>query len=144
MPLNITRIAVFLNEKRNTTPGREDRLLAIADVILDDCFVVREWRIIDGNGTKSRFVCPPSRYKTDRCPTCDYPNAIRANYCGNCGDSLPTARAQPGRDGRPDLYQDCAHPLTRECRAYLQEAILKEYDEEVARRDLGFSAVNGL
>ncbi|MFH0810215.1 MAG: septation regulator SpoVG [Pseudomonadota bacterium] len=53
--MNITEVRVF--------PVNEDKLKAFASVTFDDCFVVRDLKIIDG--TSGFFVAMPSKRMKD-------------------------------------------------------------------------------
>ncbi len=58
--MEITEVKVYPVEKNEK---KVDRLKAFASVIFDNCFIVRDLRII--NGTKGLFVAMPSRKKKD-------------------------------------------------------------------------------
>ena len=53
--MKITEVRVF--------PVSEDRLKGYATIIFDDCFIVRDLKIIDGNG--GLFVAMPSKKRKD-------------------------------------------------------------------------------
>lgn len=53
--MNITEVRVF--------PVSEERLKGYATIIFDDCFIVRDLKIIDGNG--GLFVAMPSKKRKD-------------------------------------------------------------------------------
>jgi stage V sporulation protein G len=55
--MEITEVRVF------PVSHRDERLLAFATIIFDNCFVVRDLRIIRGNG--GLFVAMPSRKRSD-------------------------------------------------------------------------------
>lgn len=58
--MEITDVKVYPIEKDES---KVDRLKAFASVIFDNCFIVRDLRII--NGTNGLFVAMPSRKKRD-------------------------------------------------------------------------------
>src|SRR5207248_1435999 len=66
----ITEVRIKLMEDNN------ERLQAFCSVTFDDCFVIRDLKIIEG--TKGSFVAMPSRKLTDRCPGCGSKNHLRA------------------------------------------------------------------
>lgn len=43
--------------------------------------------------------------------------------------------AMPSRSRRDGNHQDVAHPITREWRGYMEECVLRAYDELAAERD---------
>jgi stage V sporulation protein G len=53
--MKITEVRVF--------PVEEERLKGYATIIFDDCFIVRDLKIIDGNG--GLFVAMPSKKRKD-------------------------------------------------------------------------------
>jgi stage V sporulation protein G len=69
----------------------EEVLKAFVSITLDDSFVVRGLKVIEG--MDGRFVAMPARKK---------------------------------RDG---TFQDIAHPINREMRAYLEECVLSAYED---------------
>ena len=113
------------------TPPAQDRLRGFCSITLDSAFVVRDIKIIDGpNGV---FVAMPSRKLMDHCPQCRSKNHLRARFCNNCGAQLNENRHSMGEDARLKLHCDVAHPINAQCRAMVQEAIVKAYNEEFER-----------
>ena len=127
--MEITEIRIFPRES-------EDRKLkAYATITIDDAFVVRNVKVIEGN--KGLFVAMPSRKLRDACPKCNYKNAIRSKFCNQCGSSLPQVdRREQGAEGerRQSGHRDIAHPITPECREYIQKKVLDAYASEVKGR----------
>jgi stage V sporulation protein G len=113
------------------TPPAQDRLRGFCSITLDSAFVVRDIKIIDGpNGV---FVAMPSRKLMDHCHQCRSKNHLRARFCNNCGAQLNENRHSGGEDTRLKLHCDVAHPINAQCRAMVQEAIVKAYHEELER-----------
>ncbi|GAB4368776.1 MAG: septation regulator SpoVG [Deltaproteobacteria bacterium] len=75
----------------------DEKLKAYATIVFDDCFVVRDLKIIHGNS--GLFVAMPSKKKKD------------------------------------GTYRDTAHPLNNETRRMIEDAVLGEYRQELARLD---------
>jgi stage V sporulation protein G len=73
----------------------EERLKAFASVTFDNCFVVRNMKVVMGN--KGVFLCMPSRKLAD------------------------------------GTHKDMVHPITQEFRKYLEDNVLKAYEEELKR-----------
>ena len=119
--MEITEVRVKLVE------GGRDKLRAFCSITIDDAFVVRDLKIIDG--TKGLFVAMPSRKLTTRCTRCGFKNQVRSNYCNDCGTTLPPD--QGSRDGRGKMHADIAHPIHTECRELLQSVVVESYLEEV-------------
>ena len=121
--MKITEVRIFPKE------GADKKLRAFATITFDDCFVVRDIKIIEGN--KGYFVAMPSRRVKEPCPKCGHRNIIRSFYCNQCGAKLPV---QPIRSLDTELVQaehkDVAHPITVECREYIQQAVLEAYQRE--------------
>ena len=101
--MNITEVRIKLME------DSDDRLQAFCSVTFDDCFVVRDLKIIEG--TNGPFVAMPSRKLTSHCPHCGSKNHLRSAYCNQCGGRLKDDRAVRDQEGRTKLYADIAHPI---------------------------------
>jgi stage V sporulation protein G len=121
----ITEVRIKLMEDNN------ERLQAFCSVTFDDCFVIRDLKIIEG--TKGSFVAMPSRKLTDRCTHCGSKNHLRSRFCNQCGGRLDENRAIRGGDGRAKLHADIAHPINSMCREKIQSAVLASYAEELER-----------
>jgi len=107
--------------------GRDDKLRAFCSVTFDDCFVVRDIRLIEGN--KGLFIAMPSRKLTIRCPRCHFKNAVRSQYCNECGNSIPRALSDDVEQGRTKLHADIAHPILTSFREEIQDRVLDAYEE---------------
>ena len=121
----ITEVRIKLMDENN------ERLQAFCSVTFDDCFVIRDLKIIEG--TKGSFVAMPSRKLTDRCTHCSCKNHLRARNCNQCGTRLDENRAIRDSDGRAKLHADIAHPINSHCREYIQSGIIKAFQEERER-----------
>ena len=113
--------------------SRDDKLRAFCSVTFDDCFVVRDIRIIDGN--KGLFIAMPSRKLSIRCSGCGFKNVIRSQYCNNCGDSIPRALSEEVERGRTKLHADIAHPILTEFREQIQDQVLVAFDQHFEKLD---------
>ena len=112
-------------------PSRSDRLQAFCTITIDNDFVIRDIKIIEG--AKGAFVAMPSRKLTDKCPKCGGKNHLRARHCNECGAKLDENRATKDKRGRAKLHADIAHPINSACRERIQSKIIEAYQEEVAR-----------
>jgi len=108
-----------------------DRLRAFCSITFDDCFVIRDLKIIDG--MQGPFVAMPSRKLTARCPKCNCKNHLRASYCNHCGNGLRQELVIKDHDGRAKLYADIAHPINSACREMIQARVIEEYQIELQR-----------
>jgi len=124
----ITEVRIKLVEENN------ERLMAFCSITLDNAFVIRDLKIIEG--TKGLFVAMPSRKLTDRCAHCGSKNHLRARFCNNCGHKLDENRASRDVEGRAKLHADIAHPINSGCREAMQNAIIKAFNEEKERAKL--------
>lgn len=118
----ITEVRIKLMEDNN------ERLQAFCSITFDDCFVIRDLKIIEG--AKGSFVAMPSRKLTDRCSQCGCKNHLRARHCNQCGTRLDENRALRDTDGRAKLHADIAHPINSSCRESIQASIIKAYHDE--------------
>ena len=132
--MKITEVRIFQKED-------EDRKLrAFATITFDDCFVVRDIKIIEGS--KGCFVAMPSRRAKEPCPRCRHRNLVHTRYCNQCGASLEGAGAKPKPEkvtleddaaqarSRQSEHRDIAHPITAEFREVIQRAVLEAYERE--------------
>ena len=101
--MEITEVRIKLMED----PG--DRLKGFCSITFDNCFVVRDLKIIEGSN--GPFVAMPSRKLTSHCHKCSMKNHLRAGHCNQCGAKLDQDRAIKDEDGRAKLYADIAHPI---------------------------------
>ncbi|MGA2618824.1 MAG: SpoVG family protein [Thermoguttaceae bacterium] len=126
--MEITEVRVKLMEE----PG--ERLQAFCSITLDDAFVVRDLKIIEG--TTGPFVAMPSRKLTAHCHQCGCKNHLRAAHCNQCGVRLKEPQTSRDEDGRAKLYADIAHPINSACREMIQQRVIRAFEEEKARAKL--------
>jgi stage V sporulation protein G len=126
--VDITEVRIKLMEES------EDRLRAFCSITFDGCFVVRDLKIIEGS--QGPFVAMPSRKLTNRCARCGNKNAMRSNYCNNCGVRLRESRDARDEDAPNKLYADVAHPINQACRDLIQQHVVAEYELELERAKL--------
>ncbi len=128
--MNITEVRVKLTE------AKKNRLQAFCSITIDDDFVVRDLKIIEGY--KGAFVAMPSRKLADKCPKCNSKNHLRASFCNDCGAKLDDKRAlgesrgeaEEESKGKFKLYADTAHPINSNCRDEIEQKVLAAYKEE--------------
>ena len=75
--MEITEVKVKVVESKN------DRLQAFCSITIDNCFVIRDLKIIEG--AKGAFVAMPSRKIMGKCSHCGAKNHIKARFCNECG-----------------------------------------------------------
>ena len=120
--MEITEVRIKLME------SSEDRLRGFCSVTFDDCFVVRDLKIIEGNN--GPFVAMPSRKLTSNCHKCRSKNHLRARYCNQCGVRLQQGNVATDAGGRAKLYADIAHPVNAKCREMIQRRVIEELQRE--------------
>jgi stage V sporulation protein G len=123
--MEITEVRVSLRD------GGNRKLKAYATMTFDNAFVVRNVKVIEGN--KGLFVAMPSRKLREACHKCNYKNAVRSKFCNQCGSSLPMTERKPQAEGdqmQQSEHRDIAHPITLECREYIQKKVLEAYETE--------------
>lgn len=109
----------------------DDRLQAFCSITFDNCFVVRDLKIIDG--TNGPFVAMPSRKLTRHCHQCGSKNHLKAQFCNQCGVRLHEDRTLRDAEGRAKLYADIAHPINSQCREMIQNRVISEFRTEQER-----------
>ncbi len=130
--MKITEVRIFKKE------DPKNKLRAFVTITFDDCFVIRDIKVIEGN--KGLFVAMPSRRVKDPCPKCNHRNDKGSKFCGQCGANIEgvTSRTPHIEEGeeRENEHKDIAHPITLECREYIQKAILDAYDKEKTKHQM--------
>lgn len=127
--MDITEVRIKLMEES------EDRLRAFCSITFDNCFVIRDLKIIEGS--HGPFVAMPSRKLTHRCNRCGNKNHIRSHYCNNCGTRLREQQRDVREEESPNkLYADVAHPINQACRDLIQQHVVEEYFLELERAKL--------
>ena len=121
--MQITEVRIKLME------NSEDRLRGFCSVTFDDCFVIRDLKIIEGNN--GPFVAMPSRKLTFNCHKCRTKNHLRARFCNHCGVRLKSDHIGQDSDGRARLYADIAHPVNAACREMIQNRVITEFEAEL-------------
>lgn len=124
--MNITDVKVTI------APRNEERLKAFCTITFDDCFIIRDLKLIEG--TSGLFVAMPSRKLTDHCPKCGSKNHLRARFCNDCGGALDERRGA-SVNARMKLHADTAHPINSECRSMIQDAVVEAFEREGARAE---------
>jgi len=123
--MEITEVRIFLKD------GNNKKLKAYATITIDNAFVVRNVKVIEGN--KGLFVAMPSRKIKESCPKCNFKNTVRSKFCNQCGAALPPPRKAEGlseQAERQSEHKDIAHPISLECREYIQKKVLESYENE--------------
>jgi len=123
--MEITEVRVKLME------DSDDRLQGFCSITFDNCFVVRDLKIIEGSS--GPFVAMPSRKLTSHCPQCGCKNHLKAAHCNQCGGRLKDDRTVRDQEGRTKLYADIAHPINSSCREMIQNRVITEYRAELDR-----------
>lgn len=134
--MEITEVRIFSRE------SDDKKLKAFATITFDDCFVVRNIKIIEG--TKGLFVAMPSRKIKDPCPKCNFKNPARSKFCGQCASPMPPSKPMvedhEDRSQRQSEHRDIAHPITAECRDKIQKKVLEAYKSDKPERPSATSA----
>ena len=132
--MKITEVRIFQKE------DNDKKLRAFATITFDDCFVIRDIKVIEGS--KGCFVAMPSRRVKESCPRCHHRNVVHSRYCNQCGSSLEAAGQKSKvelRDNgaqsrlRQSEHRDIAHPITAEFRETIQRVVLEAYEKERAK-----------
>ena len=123
--MEITEVRIKLME------DSDDRLQGFCSITFDNCFVVRDLKIIEG--TSGPFVAMPSRKLTTHCHHCGAKNHLKAAYCNQCGTRQRESPPIRDAEGRAKLYADIAHPINSSCREMIQKRVIAEYRLELDR-----------
>ena len=130
--MRITEVKIFQKE------DEDKKLRAFATITFDNCFVVRDIKIIEGS--KGYFVAMPSRRVKESCPKCRHRNVVRSRYCNQCGAQLESLDGKPKTEQheeplgdarvRQSEHKDIAHPITAEFRETIQNVVLEAYEKQ--------------
>lgn len=120
--MEITEVRVSLRE------GGNKKLKAYATVTFDDCFVVRNIKVIEGNS--GLFVAMPARKMKQFCPRCGKKIDLKSKFCSQCGVQLSPPPRDLEQTKASQIHQDLAHPINQQFRDYLQKKVLDAYHEE--------------
>lgn len=128
--MNITEVTVTLMPYQAGS-----KFVACACFIIDGAIAVHDVKIIKH---ESRLiVAMPSKKITYPCPSCKGKNYLRAAYCSQCGVKLVAPSISRTEQGREKVYVDIVHPISRDTREQINQAILVEYQRQ---KDLALSA----
>ncbi len=124
--MEITEVRIFLKD------SPDKKLKAYATVTLDNAFVVRNIKVIEGGS--GLFIAMPSRKLKSACPKCGFRNEVKSKYCNQCAVQLPAVSRPMNTDqeaaGAQSEHRDIAHPITQTFRDYLQKKVLEAYETE--------------
>lgn len=127
--MEITEVKITLKD------SPDKKLKAYATVTFDNCFVVRNIKVIEG--TAGLFIAMPSRKVKQACPKCGFKNELRSKYCNQCASPLPVvprpALSESDAGALGQEHKDICHPITQPFREYLQKKVLGAYDQEKVR-----------
>lgn len=124
--MNVTEVRIKL------LPPSNGRLLAYASITLDQTFVVRDVKVLQGD--ERLFVAMPSRKLNVRCPVCGTRNQVggKDRLCLRCDKPLPEPRGVEGEENEVrSPYVDVFHPVNALGRHLIDAAVLHAYQEEV-------------
>jgi stage V sporulation protein G len=123
--MEITEVRIKLMEDGG------ERLQAFCSITFDNCFVIRDLKII--GGATGPFVAMPSRRLTAHCGQCGCKNHLKAAYCNQCGGRLKQETTGRDDEGRAKLYADIAHPINQSCRDLIQAKVIDAFHLEQER-----------
>ena len=118
--MEITEVRVSVRD------GGNKKLKAYATVTFDDCFVVRNIKVIEG--TSGLFVAMPARKMKEFCNKCGKRVDTGCRHCSSCGVALVQASDEERRE--TSGHQDIAHPINQQFRDYMQKKVLDAYFTE--------------
>jgi len=124
--MEITETKIYLKET-----GGDKKLKAFATITIDNAFVVRDLKIIEGK--KGLFVAMPSSKVTEPCPNCRKKNPVKNHYCGSCGKVI--GGSEPDEMLNREDHRDIAHPINNEAREYLHKVVTEAYNIECKKKD---------
>ncbi len=107
-------------------PRKKDKVKAVATITFDNCFVVRNVKLVEGNN--GLFVAMPAEEVKRACPQCNSRIPSNSRFCPRCGahlgDTPPNYR---------NTTRDLAHPINQEMREYITQKIISAYQEKLTQ-----------
>lgn len=128
--MDVTEVRILLSEDNH---NRETRLMAYASMVIDNAMCLRDMRVIDG--PDGMFVSMPNRQVTDRCDRCCAKNILKARYCNQCGIRLADNRGMRDERGLVKFFVDLYHPINRETRSQVEDAVLDAFEVKEKQRE---------
>ncbi|MEZ6096544.1 MAG: SpoVG family protein [Pirellulaceae bacterium] len=116
---------IITDVRIKTLNQSNERLLAYCDITIDDVFVVRDLRLIQGDN--GYIVAMPSRKASSNCNACGYRNQYDAKFCCQCGKKMLAINASSARH-----HYDVAHPINVDCRKMIEDAVIAAYTDQDA------------
>lgn len=122
--MKITEVRVF--KKQDV----RNKLRAFVTITIDDSFVIRDIKVIEGS--KGLFVAMPSRKLKEPCPACNQRIELGSKFCSQCGSNIEGVAFTETAEGqdKQNQHKDVAHPISLECREYIQQTVLDAYKNE--------------
>nr|MBU1327902.1 septation protein SpoVG family protein [Candidatus Omnitrophota bacterium] len=130
--MEITEVRIFQKESAN------NKLKAYATITIDNAFVVRNIKIIEGK--TGLFIAMPSRKIKEPCLKCNHKNVVHSKFCNECGERIPVSiqavspAPEEAHDLRQSEHKDIAHPITAQAREYIQKKIMDAYQAEKSKQ----------
>lgn len=115
--MNISDVRIVLS------PSSSGVVLGYVTVVFDDCFLVRNLRILRRDDYF--ILAMPSREASVTCE-CGFSGAT-GRYCCKCGAKLPEEKLKSVQAMGNGRYQDLAHPINAEFRESLEAAVFQKY-----------------
>jgi stage V sporulation protein G len=107
--VNITNVEIIL-------PKSTEKLLAYVTITVDDMFVVKDIRII--NGKDRLVVAMPDKQRSTPCEHCSYRIRQWDKFCPRCGKPLAFRTIE---------FVDVCHPINNDCRVEIDRVVLEKY-----------------
>ena len=135
--MEISEVRLFPKE------GQDKKLKAYATVTFENCFVVRNIKVIQG--ASGLFIAMPSRKMKNSCGKCNFKNEVGSKFCNQCGAPIKSENVAVVHNDATDTdtkaeHRDIAHPITQQFREVLQNKILDAYRKEVPEGQLNRSS----
>lgn len=129
--MQITKIHVELSDgAREAIAKQKDPMviygvIAFCSIVDSDEFVIDEIKVIHSNGN-IHISMPTQKINFKR--ICGHKNTYDHNYCCKCGQKLTDMPWEGGK-----THMDMCHPINRECRKKITDAVLDALKEEITK-----------
>ena len=116
--MRVTNVEVSLNDR--------GCVRAFCRLTLDNEFVVQDVKLIETD--RGTFVAMPNRRTTAQCLQCAARIANNSKFCSSCGSPVDRGSFSQERE-----YCDIAHPINKQCREMIEQAVKAAVEEASTR-----------
>lgn len=126
--MRVLEVHLIPPDDRPAARLRGPKLLAYVNLVVGDDqhqFKVHDLKLVDT--ARGLVLSMPTKALLSPCSNCRQKCPVTAQYCGECGFRLPPPVLEMGSNGREKIRGDTFHPINRETRKLLSEAVFARW-----------------